>query len=145
MERMRLRRPTEIVMGNTGIVSDTSMVVGGVRERRQTEPEKYAQIFKNAEQLVHDARTELDAFNLERVGAYMNENHALLQQIGVSCPELDMLVDLARDSGAIGAKMTGTGKGGYMVALTPGKENQERVARAIEAKGFQALRTTIGG
>ena len=144
MERMRLRRPTEIVMGNTGIVSDTSIVVGGVREGRQKDPDKYAEIFKNAEQLVHDARKELEAFNLEKVGAYMNENHALLQQIGVSCRELDMLVDLARDSGAMGAKMTGTGKGGYMVALTPGKEAQERVASAIEAKGFQALRTTIG-
>jgi mevalonate kinase len=41
--------------------------------------------------------------------------------------------------------MTGTGKGGYMVALTPGKELQERVAAAIERKGFDALRTTIGG
>jgi len=55
-----------------------------------------------------------------------------------------MLVDLARNNGAYGAKMTGTGKGGYMVALTPGKDLQERVALAIEKKGFQALRTTIG-
>ena len=55
-----------------------------------------------------------------------------------------MLVDLARNNGALGAKLTGTGKGGYMVALTPTKVLQERVARAIEKKGFQALRTTIG-
>jgi mevalonate kinase len=144
MERMRLDRPIEIVMGNTGIVSDTSTVVGGVRERREKEPEKYAQLFKNAEQLVLDARKRLEAYDLGSVGALMNENHALLQQIGVSCDELDSLVTLARDKGAIGAKMTGTGKGGYMVALTPGLETQERVARAIEAKGFQVLRTTIG-
>ena len=144
MDRMRLRSPVEIVMGNTGIVSDTSVVVGGVRERRGKEPEKYDQIFKNAEQLVYDARKQLEAFNLDSVGAHMNEDHALLQQIGVSCGELDSLVSLARDNGAMGAKMTGTGKGGYMVALTPGGETQERVARAFEAKGFQALRTTIG-
>lgn len=144
MERMKLRRPVEIVMGNTGIVADTRVVVGGVKERKEKDPDKYAQIFKNAEQLVHDARKQLEAFNLERLGTYMNENHALLQQIGVSCHELDALVDLARENGAIGAKMTGTGKGGYMVALTPGKELQERVANAIESKGLQALRTTIG-
>jgi mevalonate kinase len=132
------------VMGNTGIVADTSVVVGGVRKRKEAEPEKYDPIFRKADQLAHDARKQLEAFNLEQVGAYMNENHTLLQQIGVSCTELDMLVDLARESGAIGAKMTGTGQGGYMVALTPGKQLQERVANAIEKKGLQALRTTIG-
>lgn len=144
MERMRLRKPVEIVMGNTGIVADTKAVVGRVKERKDKEPERYARLFKNAETLVHDARKQIEEFNLKKLGAQMNENHALLQQIGVSCPELDALVDLARASGAIGAKMTGTGKGGYMVALTPGKDLQERVANAIERKGFQAMRTTIG-
>ncbi len=144
MERMRLRRPVEIVMGNTGIVADTKAVVGGVRARRDKEPERYDRLFKDAEKLVHDARKQIEEFNLERLGDQMNENHVHLQQIGVSCPELDALVDLARASGAIGAKMTGTGKGGYMVALAPGKDLQERVANAIERKGFQAMRTTIG-
>lgn len=145
MERMRLRKPVEIVMGNTGIVADTKAVVGGVKERKDKEPERYDQLFKDAEKLVQDARKQIEEFNLERLGTQMNENHALLQQIGVSCPELDELVDLTRANGAIGAKMTGTGKGGYMVALTPGKDLQERVAYAIEKKGFQAMRTTIGG
>ena len=145
MERMKLRKPVEIVMGNTGIVADTKAVVGGVKERKDKEPEKYDQLFKDAEKLVQDARKQIEEFNLERLGTQMNENHALLQQIGVSCPELDELVDLTRANGAVGAKMTGTGKGGYMVALTPGKDLQERVANAIEKKGFQAMRTTIGG
>ena len=145
MERMRLQKPVEIVMGNTRIVADTKVVVDGVRGRKEKEPDKYARLFEDADQLVHSARKQLEGFNLERLGTYMNENHALLQEIGVSCNELDSLVDLARQNGAMGAKMTGTGKGGYMVALTPGKELQERVAAAIERKGFDALRTTIGG
>lgn len=144
MERMRLKKPVEIVMGNTGLVADTKVVVGGVKDRKEKEPEKYARIFKAAEGLVHNARRQLEQFNLEKVGSYMDQNHALLQQIDVSCPELDTLVDLARNNGALGAKMTGTGKGGYMVALTPSRIIQERVAKAIEKKGFQALRTTIG-
>ncbi len=144
MERMRLKKPVEIVMGNTGLVADTKAVVGGVKERKEKEPEKYGQMFHTAEQLVYQARKELEGFNLKKVGEHMNQNHTLLQQIGVSCPELDLLVDLARNNGALGAKLTGTGKGGYMVALTPTKVLQERVARAIEKKGFQALRTTIG-
>ena len=144
MERMKLRKPVEIVMGNTGIVADTKIVVAFVKERKEKQPEKYAGIFKNAERITRDARRQLEAFHLEEVGAYMDRNHELLQQIEVSSPELDMLVDLARNNGAYGAKMTGTGRGGYMVALAPGRDLQERVALAIEKKGFQALRTTIG-
>ena len=144
MERMRLRQPVEVVMGNTGKVADTKLVVGGVKERKEKEPEKYDRLFKSADALVRDARKQLDAFDLKNVGALMNENHTLLQEIGVSSPELDELVDLARDNGAFGAKLTGTGRGGYMVALTPGHELQDRVAQEIGRKGFQALRTTIG-
>ncbi len=144
MERMKLKKPVEIVMGNTGLVSDTKAVVGAVKERKEKDPERYAGIFKDAERLVHDARKQLEAFHLEEVGYYMDQNHTLLQQIGVSCSELDLLVDIVRNNGALGAKLTGTGRGGYMVALTPGKDLQESIAVAIEKKGFQALRTTIG-
>ena len=144
MERMRLRNPVEIVMGNTGKVADTKSVVAGVKERKEKDPEKYTRLFQDADQLVRNARRELEDFNLEKVGAYMNENHRLLQEIGVSSPELDSLVKVARDAGAVGAKLTGTGRGGYMVALTPGRELQDRVAREIERHGSQALRTQIG-
>ena len=144
MERMRLRKPIEIVMGNTGMVANTKVVVGGVKERREKDPEKYTRIFKQADQLVRDAKHHLALDDLEKVGACMNGNHRLLQEIGVSCPELDELVELSRNNGALGAKLTGTGRGGYMVALTPGQELQSRIAKEIERKGFQALRTTIG-
>ena len=144
MERMKLKKPVEIVMGNTGLIADTKSVVAAVKERREKEPEKYGLIFQEAEELVKDSRKQLEALNLKKVGENMNRNHTLLQQIGVSCPELDLLVDFARNKGALGAKLTGTGRGGYMVALTPTRILQERVARAIEKKGFQALRTTIG-
>ena len=144
MDRMKLRRPVEIVMGNTGIVADTKVVVAAVRERKEKEPEKYAQVFRTADQLVHTAREQLVAFDLAKLGISMNMNHEMLKQIGVSSEELDVLVNLARENGALGAKMTGTGRGGYMVALTPGTDVQERVAVEIERKGFQALRTTIG-
>jgi len=144
MERMKLKKPVEVVMGNTGLIADTKSVVAAVKERREKEPEKYDLIFQEAEELVQDSRKQLEAFNLKKVGENMDQNHTLLQQIGVSCPELDLLVDLARNNGALGSKLTGTGRGGYMVALTPTRVLQERVARAIEKKGFQALRTTIG-
>lgn len=144
IERLSIKFPVEIVMGNTGIVADTSRVVAGVRERKNKNPEKYENIFMDAEKLVYDARKALGVFDLKTVGALMNKNHKLLQGIGVSCKELDFLVNLANDRGAYGAKLTGGGAGGNMVALTPGKELQEKVASAMEKEGFKVLRTTIG-
>jgi len=144
MERMRIRKPVEIVMGNTGKVSDTKTIVAGVKDRKERQPERYERLFRDADHLVRNARKELEAFNLENVGAYMNENHRLLQEIGVSSPELDALVKWARDAGALGAKLTGTGKGGYMVALTPGQDLQDRVANEIKRYGSQVVRTLIG-
>jgi mevalonate kinase len=138
-------KPIEIVMGNTGIVANTKEAVAGVRKRRGENPEKYDKIFNNARDLVYNARDSLVAGDLEKVGQYMDENHDLLKQIGVSNKELDFLVEIARREEALGAKLTGGGLGGYMVALTPGKELQERVATTIEKEGFQALRTRIGG
>ncbi|MCS7131399.1 MAG: mevalonate kinase [Hadesarchaea archaeon] len=143
-ERIELKEPVEVVMGNTGIVADTAAAVAGVRERKEKHPEKYARLFKEAEELAYRAREALEDFDLEIVGKLMDENHKQLQAIGVSCEELDHLVELARDHGALGAKLTGGGLGGHMVALTPGKELQEEVARAIEREGFEALRTKIG-
>jgi mevalonate kinase len=144
MERLDIDRPVNIVMGNTGIVADTKKAVAGVRERKEQQPEKYERIFQQADQLVHDAREALLASDWQAVGRYMNQNHELLQQIEVSSEELDELVDLAREQGAPGAKMTGGGLGGFMVALTPGEELQESVAAAIEHAGYEVLRTRVG-
>ncbi len=143
-EPISLKEPVEIVMGNTGKVANTKAAVAGVKERKEKYCERYDEIFKKARSLAHDAREALEAQDIEKVGDLMNCNHSLLQDIEVSDEELDMLVDTARSTGAVGAKMTGGGLGGYMVALTPGKELQEKVAKAIEDKGFRVLRTRIG-
>jgi len=144
IERISIKRPVEIVMGNTGLVANTEAAVAGVRERKQKYPEKYNKIFKEAEELAHIARKALVDYDLRAVGKLMNENHRQLQMIEVSCKELDFLVELARANGAYGAKMTGGGLGGNIVALTPGKDLQDKVARAIKKEGFDALMTRIG-
>ena len=89
-------------------------------------------------------RNALELGDYKTIGKLMQDNHKLLQAIDVSCEELDYLVNLAQEQGALGAKMTGTGRGGYMIALTPGLELQDKVAIAIEAEGFKVLKTTIG-
>jgi len=144
MERIVLKKPVEIVMGDTGKVANTKKAVEGVRERREAYKDKYDGIFNEARHLVNEAKEQLIKMDLKKVGELMNKNHELLQAIEVSSPELDFLVNIALKNGAYGAKLTGGGLGGYMVALTPGVELQEKVAKAIEKEGFYALRTKIG-
>jgi len=144
IEKMTIKEPVEIIIGNTRIVADTKEMVAKVATRKRNNPEKYNPLFEQAEDLAFIARKALEEFDLRRVGKLMNENHRLLQEIDVSCEKLDYLVKLAREEGAFGAKLTGGGGGGCMVALTPSKELQEAVATTMEKKGFEVLRTKIG-
>jgi mevalonate kinase len=144
IERIPISNPIEVVIGNTGIVADTARAVAGVRERKERNPQKYREIFERAENIAYLAKRAFLEGDFEEIGKLMNENHKLLQKIEVSCRELDFLVNIAREYGALGAKLTGGGLGGNMIALTPGKELQERVANAIEKEGFQTLKTVIG-
>ncbi len=144
MDTISIPAPIEIVMGNTGKVANTSAAVEGVRSRKEKNPGKYDEIFDRAENIAYLARNALKNEDHRELGKLMNENHKLLQQIEVSSRELDFLVKLARDNGAIGAKLTGGGLGGNMIALTPEKNLQEEVANAIEKEGFQTLKTVIG-
>jgi mevalonate kinase len=144
IDRIPLSNPVEIVIGNTGKVTDTKLAVEGVRQRKESNPKKYQEVFNRAENIAYLAKRAIHDGSLQDVGKLMNENHKLLQQIEVSSRELDFLVNVAREAGAIGAKLTGGGLGGNMIALTPDKELQNKVANAIEKEGFQTVKTVIG-
>ena len=144
IEKIPLQNPIGVVIGNTGRVADTKAAVAGVRERKEKNPEKYDTIFNRAENIAYLAKDALEDEDYKEVGKLMNESHKLLKQIEVSSRELDFMVKLARDAGAFGAKLTGGGLGGNMIALTPGRDLQEEVATAIEKEGFQTVKTVIG-
>jgi len=144
IEKIIMQNPVEIVIGNTGKVANTVAAVEGVRKRKGKNPEKYQEIFNRAENITYLAKRALQEDDYKEIGKLMNENHKLLQQIEVSSRELDFLVNVARSQGAIGAKLTGGGLGGNMIALTPGKELQDNVANAIEKEGFQTIKTVVG-
>jgi mevalonate kinase len=144
IEPLTMKKSVEIVIGSTGKTANTKAMVEGVAERKKNNATKYNLLFKCAEEIAAEGKKALEEGDLRKVGELMNENHTILQSIEVSSTDLDFLVDLARKQGAIGAKLTGGGGGGCMVALTPGKELQEKVAQAIEKAGFQVLRTKIG-
>lgn len=142
--KLSLNQPIPIVFASTGITASTTTVVGDVRAKKEADPawfdnllQQYLDIFKKAE-------TALANNNLQALGTLMNDNHTLLQQLTVSCPELDALVEAARAANAWGAKMSGTGRGGLVVALTPTKELQDSVAAALTAAGApQVWKTSL--
>lgn len=144
MDKMRMKAPVEIVLGNSGKTSSTKEVVADVKRLKEEKPDELSVIFDEYAILADDAKSALPENNLPLVGRLMNKNHELLQKINVSCAELDELAETALAAGALGAKLTGTGRGGLMVALTPGRELQEKVAKAIEEKGYSAMKTRIG-
>ena len=144
VEKINVKRPVEIVIGSTGKVATTKAMVEGVAERKKANPAKYDPLFKQAESLSVAGRKTLESGDLKKVGEFMNENHKILQEIGVSSKELDLLISMARNQGAFGAKLTGGGGGGCMIALTPGKELQGKVASAFKTAGYEFLATKIG-
>jgi mevalonate kinase len=143
IEPLRFSKPLTVVIGNTGITSNTAKVVEEVRNQKSKYPAKFDRIFVEYRSLVHEAEIALRNGNLEMIGRLMNQNHALLRELGVSCPELELLVEISRKNGAFGAKLTGTGRGGLMIALVS-DETKDKVARAIESAGYKADIRHIG-
>jgi mevalonate kinase len=110
-------RALRLVIADTGVISSTRQVVGDVRRRWQSQPRPYEELFDEIGALVRLARTAIERGDPDSIGRLMDKNHDLLMALDVSSPELDRLVRAARAAGALGAKMSGAGWGGNMVAL----------------------------
>jgi len=123
-----------IVIGNTGIPRKTGDLVNAVKKRLNDFPEVLEPIVHAAGGLSSWAVKALLDGNLERLGELMSINHGLLSAIGVSNEPLDRLVYAARKAGALGAKLTGAGGGGCMIALST-LEDREKIANAIRKAG----------
>jgi mevalonate kinase len=137
-------RKMPIVIANSGITASTAEVVADVRRLREENPEGFQKIFGEYGKLAEAAKKALLEGDIATIGSLMSQNHKLLQQITVSGEVNDELVELALENGAVGAKLTGTGRGGLVIGLAENDGIQERVARAIEERGYTAWRTTIG-
>ena len=128
-----------LVLGFTGIGSPTGEMVAGVAKLLEEDSSKHQEMDAIA-MITQAGLTALGAGNLEAVGIAMDACHEKLQNIGVSSPELDSLVEAVRPH-SLGAKLTGAGGGGCMVALT---QHPQRVAEAIEVAGGTPLISRLG-
>jgi len=144
-ERLKLKKLAHLVIASTGLTASTIEVVGDVRAKKDENPEWFDKIAREYENLVHSGRDALLQLDFSKVGKLMNKNHELLQELTVSCKELDALTKIARENGALGSKMTGTGRGGNMISLAPDEAARDRIARTLEQAGAAGVWTTSFG
>jgi mevalonate kinase len=143
IKNITIKKSIDIVLADSGVENNTKAVLEEVKLFRQNNRTNVDLLFQDFLDLFFHATSALQDFDLKTVGMFMNKNHELLQKLHVSCPELDQMVEIARSAGAYGAKLTGTGKGGVMLALTPGKELQDCVAQHLQNAGYFVCKTSI--
>jgi len=142
MRELTIARPIPLVIGISGKESLTACSVGNVRQAWQRSPVLYENIFRQIDQLTLQGVEAMQQYDLEHLGDLMNICHGLLNALRVSSRELEELVQIAREHGALGAKLTGGGGGGSIIALCP--HDRERVMAAMRDAGYQAMEVDLG-
>ncbi|HEX8993168.1 MAG TPA: mevalonate kinase [Anaerolineales bacterium] len=144
-EKIKTPKPFEIVLANSGITANTALLDEFSERQKKEDPALFASRMQTITSQAYDMKRALEAGDLKAVGTIMTTNHKLLAEMEYSHEILDKMCKSALNRGAWGAKVTGGGRGGYMVSLTPGKELQDRVASAFENEGYKVIRAVIGG
>jgi mevalonate kinase len=143
-ERIKSKKPLHIVLGNSGVTANTALLDDLIDDMKASDPALFKSRMSAITTQAYEMRAALEAGDLEEVGAIMNADHEILIEMDLSHEKLIYLCNLALEMGALGAKVTGGGRGGYMNALTTDTEMQEEIASAMEAEGYMVIRTTIG-
>ena len=142
VELLNIRNPIPAVIGMTGYEGLTAKTVGRVREAWKQDQRLYERIFDQIDALVLRGVQAIQDDDLVTLGELMNVCHGMLNALQVSTPELEQLVDIAREAGALGAKLTGGGGGGSIIALCDG--DTDPVVAAIRSAGYQAVPVRLG-
>ncbi|MGH8398271.1 MAG: hydroxymethylglutaryl-CoA reductase, degradative [Gammaproteobacteria bacterium] len=139
---LKFRQPLPMVLGLSGVESLTAKTVGRVRRAWKRNQELYERIFDEIDTLTLQGLKAIEAYDLVQFGELMNVCQGQLNALQVSSWEIEEMVQIARGNGAVGAKLTGGGGGGSMIALCP--EDGARVVQALQDAGYQAMEVKIG-
>ncbi len=144
IERLTVGETLTLIIGDTGHPSPTKQIVAQVRRMRERDPAHCDALLDQIGDVAVSARRAIEAGNVDALGTLMDENHALLIKLGVSSPKLNALVEAARIAGAIGAKLSGAGKGGNMIALLQAQADAAAIIEGLrEAGAKNVICTTI--
>ena len=143
IETFQVAQPFTIVIGDTGISAPTKESVGNVRKLWDADRASWELIFDNVGGIAKRARDAIESGEWKQLGELMNQNHVLLQGMTVSSPELDQLVIAANNQGALGAKLSGGGRGGNMIALVEPNQAEVVAKSLVEAGAKRTIITQI--
>jgi mevalonate kinase len=144
-ERIKTPKPFEIVLANSGITANTALLDEFSERQKKENPALFASRMQTITDQGREMKKALEAGDLKTVGQIMTNNHQLLAEMEYSHEILDKMCRESLEWGAWGAKVTGGGRGGYMISLTPGKELQDKIASAFKDGGYKVIKATIGG
>jgi mevalonate kinase len=143
IEPVRVRGPLQLCVGNTGRASSTRAMVESVARLREREPDRVDRSFEAVRALVHGARLAIEAGDRATLGRLMDRCQTQLGGLALSTPEIENMCDLARQAGALGAKLTGAGGGGCVVALVPSQSVAEAVLEAWKGEGLEGFAASV--
>ena len=132
------------IIASTGTKHSTGDMVSSVKKFKRSNESEFKHTIADAHDICKDAYLALLTGNDTKLGKLMNENHRLLQRIGVSNVQIDKLVEICTKHGAIGAKLTGAGGGGCIIALLTDKQDKNsRVISKIKSHGYDLINAEI--
>ena len=141
-EAFPLNLKAYLIVGDTGVTGQTKEAVSSIAAKLNGKnPQPYRDAISRLGTFALTAKSAIEANDPSQLGELMNQAHAVLSFLDVSSPDLDRLVSAARFAGALGAKLTGGGHGGCMIALARNRSEAEKIEEAIRQAG--AIRTWI--
>jgi mevalonate kinase len=143
LETVRARGALHLCVGHSGVASGTRSMVDSVARLRERRPQIVAKTFEGIRSLVQNARLAIEAGDRFALGRLMDLNQMLLSGLYVSTSEIERMCALAREAGALGAKLTGAGGGGSVVALVPSSAAAEAVLAAWKTETFDGFATCV--
>ncbi len=142
IEILSVAAPVHLLIADTGVPSETKSVVGDVQRLWLRDSEGLDAIFDGCGRIAENARQALEDGQINRLGQLMSENQNYLREMTVSSPEIEHLIKVAVGAGALGAKLSGAGRGGNIIVLVT-KDGQSNVRKALNIAGACSVISSI--
>ncbi|MFU8771004.1 MAG: mevalonate kinase [Anaerolineales bacterium] len=143
IEIISFPKPFTILIADTGVPSPTSITVGDVRRAWIERSDYYEGIFDNIAEVVQNARKAIESGSIEKLGELMNANHQLLRELDLSSQQIENLVQASQHAGALGAKLSGGGRGGNVIVLASELQATELIEILKSAGATRVIPTQV--